>query len=144
MRSVIPMHFTRKKRSGITFFNKETAIWLDKYLQTRDNDSDRLFVVSDRQWKKIWKQTSESAGVNITSKVLRAWFSTEMGELGVPDRFIDIFQGRAPRSVLAKHFNPVFWVALFAFSFLIGYFHWQEKQKKETWLNINNYLINKQ
>ena len=26
-----------------------------------------------------------------------------MGELGVADRFIDIFQGRAPRSVLAKH-----------------------------------------
>ena len=26
-----------------------------------------------------------------------------MDELGVADRFIDIFQGRAPRSVLAKH-----------------------------------------
>lgn len=26
-----------------------------------------------------------------------------MGELGVPDRFIDVFQGRAPRTVLAKH-----------------------------------------
>ena len=28
-----------------------------------------------------------------------------MGELGVPDRFIDIFQGRVPRSVLAKHYT---------------------------------------
>jgi intergrase/recombinase len=37
--------------------------------------------------------------------VLRAWFSPEMGELGTPDRFIDIFQGRAPRSVLAKHYT---------------------------------------
>jgi len=27
-RSVIPKHFTRKKRSGITFFNAETAFWL--------------------------------------------------------------------------------------------------------------------
>jgi len=27
-----------------------------------------------------------------------------MGELGVADRFIVIFQGRAPRSVLAKHY----------------------------------------
>ena len=34
-----------------------------------------------------------------------AWFSTEMGELGVPDRVIDIFQGGAPRSVLAKHYT---------------------------------------
>jgi integrase len=104
-RSVIPMHFTRKKRSGITFFNGETAIWLEKYLQERSDDSDRLFVVSDRQWKKIWRQASENAGVKVTSKVFRAWFSTEMGELGVPDRFINIFQGRAPRSVLAKHYT---------------------------------------
>ena len=66
---------------------------------------DRLFVVSDRQWKKIWKQASKSADVKVTSKVLRAWFSTEIGELGVADRFIDIFQGRAPRSVLAKHYT---------------------------------------
>jgi integrase len=102
---VIPMHFTRKKRSGITFFNSEAAIWLENYLSSRADDSERLFVVSDRQWKKIWKQASESAGVSVTSKVLRAWFSTEMGELGVADRFIDIFQGRAPRSVLAKHYT---------------------------------------
>ena len=104
-RTVIPMHFTRKKRSGIAFYNDETAVWIEKYLQTREDDSQRLFVVSDRQWKKIWKQASESAGVSVTSKVLRAWFSTEMGELGTPDRFIDIFQGRAPRSVLAKHYT---------------------------------------
>jgi len=29
-----------------------------------------------------------------------------MDELGVADRFIDIFQGRAPRNVLAKHYTP--------------------------------------
>jgi len=59
----------------------------------------------NRQWKKIWKLASNTAGVSITSEVVRAWFSTEMGELGVPDRFIDILQGRAPRSVLAKHYT---------------------------------------
>ena len=105
LRSVIPKHFTRKKRSGITFFNAETAFWLQKYLTKRNGNSQKLFVVSDRQWKKIWREASKSAGVSITSKVLRAWFSTEMGELGIPDRFIDIFQGRAPRSVLAKHYT---------------------------------------
>jgi len=35
---------------------------------------------------------------------LRKWHSTMLGELMVPDRFVDIFQGRAPRSVLAKHY----------------------------------------
>ncbi len=48
---------------------------------------------------------SKGARISITSKVLRAWFSTEMGELGVPDRFIDVFQGRPPRTVLAKHYT---------------------------------------
>ena len=76
LRSVIPMHFTRKKRSGITFFNEETAIWLEKYLKERSDNSEKLFIITDRQWKKIWKQASKSADVKVTSKVLRAWFST--------------------------------------------------------------------
>ena len=71
----------------------------------RQIDSQKLFVVSDRHWKKIWRLASKSAKVSVTSKVLRAWFSTEMGELGVADRFVDVFQGRAPRSVLAKHYT---------------------------------------
>jgi intergrase/recombinase len=33
-----------------------------------------------------------------------AWFSIEMNELGVPDRFVDIFQIRDPRTILAKHY----------------------------------------
>ena len=101
--AVIPRHFTRKKRSGITFYNDETAVWLRKHLSMQD--SEKLFVISDRQWRKIWRAASESAGVKITSKVLRIWFSTELGERGVPDRYVDVFQGRAPRSVLGKHYT---------------------------------------
>jgi len=37
--------------------------------------------------------------------VLRKWHSTMLGELMVPDRFVDVFQGRAPRNVLAKHYT---------------------------------------
>ena len=29
----------------------------------------------------------------------------EMGQLGVPDRFIDAFCGRTPKSVLARHYS---------------------------------------
>ena len=49
-------------------------------------------------------RASRIAGVKITSKILRAWFGTEMGELGISYRFVDIFQGRAPGSVLEKHY----------------------------------------
>ena len=39
-------------------------------------------------------------------KDLRDFFSQEMGKALIPDRYIDIFQGRAPRNVLAKHYMP--------------------------------------
>ena len=76
-----------------------------EYLNERKDDSGRLFMVSERAWRQIWRDASEIAGVKITAKVLRAWFSSEMGELGVPDRYVDVFQGRAPRSVLGKHYT---------------------------------------
>jgi integrase len=103
--AVLAQHFTRKKRSGITFYSSETAEWLEKYLSARKDDSDKLFPISDRAWRRIWITASKTASVKIGSKILRAWFSTEMGELGVPDRFVDVFQGRAPRSVLAMHYT---------------------------------------
>jgi intergrase/recombinase len=53
----------------------------------------------------LWKTATKAAGVKITPQVLRVWFSMEMGEQSIPDRFVDIFQGRAPRSVLAKHYT---------------------------------------
>jgi len=103
--AVVPKHFTRKKRSGITFYNEEASVCLQKYLSERKDNSEKLFVISDRAWRRIRREASMKDGVKITSKILRAWFSTEMGELGIPDRFVDIFQGRAPRSVLAKHYT---------------------------------------
>jgi len=32
-------------------------------------------------------------------------FCSEMGELGVADRYVDAFCGRVPRSVLARHYT---------------------------------------
>ena len=104
-RGVIPNHFTRKKRSGITFYSKDTEPFLDVYLQNRKDPDPKLFPISDRQWRKIWRKASKAAKIRITPQVLRAWFATVMGEKLIPDRFVDIFQGRAPRSILAKHYT---------------------------------------
>ena len=51
------------------------------------------------------RTASEAAGIKISSQVMRKWNSSILGELMVPDRYVDIFQGRAPRSVLAKHYT---------------------------------------
>ena len=104
-RAVVPQHFTRVKRSGITFFNAETETWLKKNLSYGDIKEGKLFSFTYQKWGKMWRTVSKAAGVKISPQVLRVWFSMEMGKQGIPDRFVDIFQGRAPRSVLAKHYT---------------------------------------
>jgi len=55
-RAVKPSHFTRKKRSGVAFYNREAEKWLLQYLDERKGSSSKLFVVSDRKWREIWKR----------------------------------------------------------------------------------------
>jgi integrase len=100
--AVMPNHVTRTKLSGITFFNAEARELLKRYLSRRTDSDPRLFPISERQRNKIWRRATEAAGIKIGPQILRVWFSSEMGERGIPDRYVDIFQGRAPRSVIAK------------------------------------------
>jgi hypothetical protein len=104
-RLVVPKHFTRKKRSGITFYNEDTRPYLVKYLDSRTDANPLLFVISDRKWRSIWRIASKAAKTNITAQVLRVWLASEMVERLITDWYVDIFQGRAPRSVLAKHYT---------------------------------------
>jgi intergrase/recombinase len=53
----------------------------------------------------LFIETSEKIGIKITPQVLREWFACEMGRLGVPDRYVDAFCGRVPRTVLARHYT---------------------------------------
>jgi intergrase/recombinase len=89
----------------VSFYNRETA----EALKRIDLDNGRLFPISDRQCKKILKNAKRRSGVHISAQKLRAWFCCEMGNLGVSDRYIDAFCGRAPKSALARHYidhNP--------------------------------------
>jgi integrase/recombinase XerD len=104
-RSVKAKHDTRTKRAGVTFYNNECEEYLKKYLASRKDDSDRLFLISWNHFTQMWKKVSKAAEFKITPQVLRKWHSTMLGELMVPDRFVDVFQGRAPKSVLAKHYT---------------------------------------
>jgi len=104
-RCVKAKHDTRTKRAGVTFYNSECEEYLRKYLDLRKDDNNRLFRVGYRQFLQIWKKASKVAAFKITPQVLRKWHSTMLGELMVPDRFVDVFQGRAPRNVLARHYT---------------------------------------
>ncbi len=104
-RAVKSKHQTRTKRAGVTFYNSECEDYLLDYFNARDDGKDRLFVIGTRNWLRVWKIASKAAGFKIRPQVLRRWQSTMLGELGVPDRFVDVFQGRAPSSVLAKFYT---------------------------------------
>jgi hypothetical protein len=65
----------------------------------------RIFLLSSSRRYLPFKYAIAKTQLEITPKVLRFWFANEMAKLGVPDRFIDAFQGRIPRSVLARHYT---------------------------------------
>ena len=105
LRAVKSKHNTRTKKAGVTFYNEECEYYLKKYLSSRKDNSERLFRIGYREFRRIWKKASKSAGVKITPQILRKWHSTMLGELGIPDRYVDVFQGRAAQSVLAKFYT---------------------------------------
>ena len=102
-------HFGETKQTGISFYNEEAEKILQEYLKTvkvSKNKQDRLFVIGHKRFLRIWKRTREKSGIYLKPKDLRDFFSQEMGKALIPDRYIDIFQGRTPRSVLVKHYTP--------------------------------------
>jgi integrase len=101
-------HQGSSKKSWISFFNKEAEEILKLYLQEenkRGPKSDKLFPFNTILFKKEWRTAQEKSRINLKVKDLRDWFCQEMGRLGVPDRYVDAFCGRVPRSVLARHYT---------------------------------------
>ena len=96
------------KRSWIGFFNEEAKDVLVAYLdKCRENPQffRKVRVFNPSKNPTMWNVAREKTGLQITPKVLRDWFCCQMGELSVPDRYIDEFCGRIPKSVLARHYT---------------------------------------
>jgi len=93
------------KHTWVSFYNQEAEIELKAYLKTRRDSDPRLFATSKRHVLRIFKKATETTGIKVTPQVLRDWFCVEMGSLGVPDRYVDAFCGRVPKSVLARHYT---------------------------------------
>jgi len=109
LRCIIPnCHSGETKQSGISFYNDEAGTVLEEYFKQKhpENKDNRLFVIGHARFLRIWNRAREKSGVCLKPKDLRDFFSQEMGKALIPDRFIDIFQGRSPRNVLAKHCTP--------------------------------------
>ena len=95
----------KTKSAWISFFNSETAVVLEGYLSTRKRKSAKLFPMGRTHERRLWADARTKTGIEITPQVLRIWFCNEMGRLGVPDRHIDAFCGRVPKSVLGRNYT---------------------------------------
>jgi len=107
-RTVIPRKgYDGAKNTWITFLNEEAAQAVGKYLASlkEPNPETDLFKKFDTRLRRAFKRAYERTGVHVTAQLLREWFACEMGKLGVPDRYVDAFCGRVPRSVLARHYT---------------------------------------
>jgi len=92
------------KKTWVTFFNEECLELLTQYINTYKPDN-KLFPIPRRTVQNTFTSLSRKLKTRITAQILREWFCQTMGELGVPDRFIDAFCGRTPKSVLARHYS---------------------------------------
>jgi integrase len=104
-RMIIPKHESKTKRSFITFYNEEAESLLKEWLEIRPKRTDKLFPMRTNKSHRIFMEARKKTGINITPQILREWFACEMGRLGVPDRYVDAFCGRVPRSILARHYT---------------------------------------
>ncbi|MBC7120976.1 MAG: tyrosine-type recombinase/integrase [Candidatus Methanosuratus sp.] len=106
-RVIMPVHSSATKKTWYSFFNEEAKAALEEYLNVRQDPkrSGRLFPMAWAEKSCLFRIAMEKTGLHITPQTLRFWFANEMARLGVPDRFIDAFQGRIPRSVLARHYT---------------------------------------
>ena len=95
----------RTKHTWITFYNEEAEEDLMKYLKTRRDGRPKVFPINDANFCRIWREARQKTGIHITPQALRRWFCSEMARLGVPDRYVDAFCGRVPRTVLAMYYT---------------------------------------
>ncbi len=85
------------KNTWASCFNAEAQIYLKKCLSS--------FPPAPVTVKRAFNRANKKTGLHITPQTLREWFCCQLGELGVPDRYVDALCGRTPKSILARHYT---------------------------------------
>jgi len=107
-RTIIPKNAHRNgttKNTWATCFNVETQTYLRQYLANRQTNDKRLFPISEVTLRRAYRHANSKTGLHIKPQILRDWFCCQLGELGVPDRYVDALCGRIPKSILARHYS---------------------------------------
>ena len=96
---------SQTKHTWFSFFNVEALEAYRHYQHEQGHKLNGKLFEGASHINQIFKETSEKTGVKVSPQVLREWFCQTMGELGVPDRFVDAWCGRVPKSVLGKRYT---------------------------------------
>jgi integrase len=96
---------SRTKLQWVTCFNLEAqAVLRELNVAKSPSPNERIFELHEDSLTRSFRLASFS-DFKITPQILRDWFCCEMGRLSVPDRYIDAFCGRVPKSVLARNYT---------------------------------------
>jgi integrase len=102
-RAILPKnHEGLTKKSWCSFYSPECDELLKGQLSS---SSHRIFNIGPQGLRRAFSGASQLSGVRLRPKDLRDWFACEMGRLGVQDRYVDAFQGRVPKTILARHYS---------------------------------------
>jgi len=104
-RMLLPNRNSSTKHTWHSFYNEEAARALEECMVVRRKKNSFLFTLNLQKKDYILTEAQEKTGLKITPRALRFWFTNEMARLGMQDRFIDAFQGRVPRKILARHYT---------------------------------------
>jgi integrase len=104
-RMLIPRHShetNTTKKSWVSFYSPEC----DQYLRwLKSSRTQPPLFPHYANIKKAFAKAKQKTGIKISAQPLRNWFCSEMGRLGVPDRYVDAFCGRTPKSILSRHYT---------------------------------------
>lgn len=100
------IHDGNTKHSWVSFFTKQAADFLQRYINHHKLDSDDLlFNVESRTIQNNFKLVSEQLGIDLTPHMLRSVFTEKCSTSGIKDNYIDAFCGRTSPSIIAKHYT---------------------------------------
>ena len=91
-------HDGSTKAAWVSLYNDEAEALLQEY-------DGELSGISRNTVAHVFAETADITGIDISAQTLRSVFAREMGLRGVHDRYVDVFCGRVPGSVLARHYS---------------------------------------
>ena len=98
------------KRAWVSFLTREAWSSLMAYMEAHPPAKTIFMTASSYERlagkvRQVFSIASKRSGVKITPHLLRSINAYRLGLLGIPDRYVDAFQGRLPPEELARHYT---------------------------------------